>query len=194
MTTKERALKICVVALAGIAGIAGCDSAADAAAAEEAEIAEAREHGKRVALEYIAEARARGELPEQQAEEPEGPGQVVAPTPGAPGAPKTPGSLEATVEGDLDRDLIRRVVRAHIGDVRDCYNAGLVKNAELAGKISVRFTITAEGKATAASVAESSLADAAVERCISGAVGGWIFPRPGEGEVAVVYPFELSPG
>lgn len=188
MTTKERALKICVVALAGIAGIAGCDSAADAAAAEEAEIAEAREHGKRVALEYIAEARARGELPEQAAEEPEGPGQVVAPTPGKPG------TLEATVEGDLDRDLIRRVVRAHIGDVRDCYNAGLVKNAELAGKISVRFTITAEGKATAASVAESSLADAAVERCISAAVGGWIFPRPGEGEVAVVYPFELSPG
>lgn len=190
-------MRICVVALAGIAGvagIAGCDSAADAAAAEEAEIAEAREHGKRVALEYIAEARARGELPEQQAAEPEGPGQVVAPSPGASGAPGTPGALEATVEGDLDRDLIRRVVRAHIGDVRDCYNAGLVKNAELAGKIAVRFTITAEGKATGASVAESSLADAAVEGCISGAVGRWIFPRPGEGEVAVVYPFELSPG
>jgi TonB family protein len=152
----------------------------------EAEIAEAREHGKRVALEYIAEARARGELPEQAAEEPEGPGQVVAPT---------PGSLEAVVEGGLARELIRRVVRAHIGDVRDCYNAGLAKDAALAGRIAVRFTITAEGQVADVGVAERSLADAAVERCIGGAVARWIFPRPDDGApVAVTYPFELSPG
>jgi len=208
MTTQQDAPKstrqgaLCVVVMAALAGLAGCDGApetepeserrsaaqvaaeveAEAAEAEEAEIEEARERGKRAALEYIAEARARGELPPAPTEEREPEGPVP-----------TAQSLSAEVEGDLDRDLIRRVVRAHLGEVRECYNKGLEHNPKLAGRISVQFTITGEGKASEAKMAESSLADAAVESCVIATVHRWIFPKPGDGApVTVNYPFELS--
>jgi TonB family protein len=102
---------------------------------------------------------------------------------------------KAKVEGNLDRDIIRRIVRAHINEVRSCYNAGLTKNPELEGSVTVDFVIASTGKVSASSVAESTLSDTSVANCIAKAVKRWTFPKPRDGgEVQVSYPFELSPG
>ncbi len=121
-----------------------------------------------------------------------------APRPGTtkPDAPTSPSSLRAEIVGSIDRDVIRRVVRAHIGEVRECYNEGLMRKPDLRGRISVSFVIDDRGRATEATVAESTLDDATVEACVVRAVGRWRFPAPppGMGNVKVTYPFLLEPG
>jgi TonB family protein len=101
----------------------------------------------------------------------------------------------AEVKGSLDKDIIRRIVRAHINDVRSCYNQGLTKNPNLQGRVAITWTIDKTGKVTESKVQESSVEDPAVAPCIADAVKTWKFPKPkGGGQVVVTYPFNLSPG
>lgn len=100
---------------------------------------------------------------------------------------------KAEVRGTYDEAILRRIVRAHIAEVRHCYNQGLAQDPELAGRVSVEFVIGAEGKVTR-SVAHSDMGGD-VPDCIAKAVGRWMFVRPADGEdVVVTYPFELEPG
>ena len=102
---------------------------------------------------------------------------------------------QSIVHGALDKDVIRRIVRNHINEVRYCYNQGLVRDPNLAGRVSVQFTIGPTGKVAAAVVQESSLADRGAANCIATAVKRWTFPKPvGGGNVMVTYPFVLQPG
>jgi hypothetical protein len=99
----------------------------------------------------------------------------------------------AEVQGGLDKDLIRRVVRAHINEVRHCYNQGLARDPNLKGRVSVQFQIGATGKVPTANVSESDLKDKSVSNCIASAVRRWQFPKPqGGGTVIVTYPFVLQ--
>ncbi|MBL4688294.1 MAG: TonB family protein [Nannocystaceae bacterium] len=102
---------------------------------------------------------------------------------------------KATVKGAMDKDIIRRIVRSHINEVRYCYNQGLVRDPNLKGRVSIQFTIGPTGKVPAAVVASSSVKDKNVGNCIAKAVKRWKFPRPRSGGNAVVtYPFVLNPG
>jgi TonB family protein len=102
---------------------------------------------------------------------------------------------KADVKGALDKDIIRRIVRAHINEVRYCYNQGLARDPMLKGRVSIEFTIGVSGKVSVASVADSTLGDADVDKCIALAVKRWTFPKPtGGGVVVVTYPFVLEPG
>ncbi len=102
---------------------------------------------------------------------------------------------KAQVKGALDKDIIRRIVRAHINEVRHCYNQGLVKDPNLKGRVAVQFTIGPTGKVPVAVVAQSSLKDKNVANCVAKAVKRWKFPKPqGGGNVVVTYPFVLAPG
>ncbi len=96
--------------------------------------------------------------------------------------------------GVLDKEAIRTVVRAHIGEIRECYNAGLERNPELGGKIVVGFEIAADGAVKRSEITESTVADAQVGACVAAAVKSWKFPAPQGGSVEVAYPFELAPG
>jgi TonB family protein len=99
---------------------------------------------------------------------------------------------EATVQGSLDKAVIRRVIQQHINEVKTCYEAELEKNASLAGRLMVRFTVEPDGKVSESSVQESSLKSPAAEGCIRDAVRTWIFPKPQGGKVVVTYPFVLA--
>ncbi len=99
------------------------------------------------------------------------------------------------VQGEMDRDAIRDVVRAHIAEIRQCYNQGLAEDPKLAGRLAVHFEIGRTGRVTSAQLQSSDLGHAGVESCVVGAVKDWKFPRPrGGGKVSVTYPFVLSPG
>ena len=99
---------------------------------------------------------------------------------------------EAEVKGSMDKDVIRRVIRQHIGEVKRCYEAELVKNPHLAGKVMVRFTIGTDGKVTESAIQETTLGNAAAEKCISDALLKWEFPKPQGGKVVVSYPFMFA--
>ncbi len=97
------------------------------------------------------------------------------------------------VTGSLDKEIIRRVVRRHRNEIRYCYEKQLQKNPDLAGKVEVKFVISATGSVQFASVLNSTLGDDAVGKCITKRVKRWVFPEPkGGGIVAVKYPFMFS--
>lgn len=129
------------------------------------------------------------------------PVQLVAQGDAPPTAPRKPKSLArvestaAVVEGELDRDEIREVVRTHIDEISACYNAALVRDPTLEGKVILTFVIGAKGAVREAEVASSTVDDPTVGPCMVAAVKGWTFPAPrGGGNVSVTYPFVLEVG
>lgn len=97
------------------------------------------------------------------------------------------------VTGDIDKDLIRRIVRSHINEVRSCYNAGLTRNPNLDGRVTIQFSIVGNGKVASSVVQENTTTDKEVGNCIARAVKRWQFPRVGKGGTALVsYPFRLT--
>ena len=78
-----------------------------------------------------------------------------------------------------------------------CYNAGLAKEATLAGRVAVTFVITDDGSVGSSIVQENALAGEVgreVASCIAEAAKDWIFPRPtgGGDNFIVTYPFRLT--
>ena len=99
----------------------------------------------------------------------------------------------AQVQGGLDKDLIRRVVRAHINEIRYCYNQGLARDPNLKGRVAVQFQINSVGKVPTAVVSDTDVKDGNVSSCIAQSVRRWSFPKPdGGGTVIVTYPFVLQ--
>jgi len=102
---------------------------------------------------------------------------------------------QATVRGSLDKEIIRRIIRRHINEVKFCYENELTKKASLAGRISVQFTIAGTGQVIASVLQSSTMENLRVESCVVQAVRRWEFPRPqGGGIVIVSYPFNFTAG
>lgn len=102
---------------------------------------------------------------------------------------------QANVRGSLDKEIIRRIIRRHINEVKYCYESELAKKAELSGRISVQFTIAATGQVIASVLQSSTMGNLKVENCVTQAVRRWEFPKPlGGGIVIVSYPFNFTAG
>ncbi|HUM09678.1 MAG TPA: adventurous gliding motility protein GltG [Myxococcaceae bacterium] len=94
------------------------------------------------------------------------------------------------VQGSMDPELIRRVVRSHHDQLKYCYDNALTRNPKLTGKVSIRWIITEAGTVASSNVVSSTTNTPDLDRCIAGRVLTWIFPKPKGGGVAVVtYPF-----
>jgi TonB family protein len=114
-----------------------------------------------------------------------------AATPGA--SPAVAGSSNLT--GSLDKEIIRRIIRRHINEVKHCYEEELTSRPVLGGRILVRFTIGPSGQVTASELESSTMDNPSVEACTVAALRRWEFPKPlGGGNVVVTYPFVLTPG
>lgn len=125
------------------------------------------------------------------------PERAPAPTPAPTIKPTAKAAPAETVdvEGGLDKAIIRRVVRAHIGEIRYCYNQGLSEDPELAGRVVVQMTIGSDGKVAEATVASTDIEETEVPQCIAEAAARWRFPKPpGAKNAVVTYPFVLEPG
>ncbi len=98
------------------------------------------------------------------------------------------------VVGGLDKDVIAKVIRRHQGEIKYCYESELNKDPSLAGKVAVAFVIDSTGAVSDASVSETTLNNAAAERCMVSRIRRWKFPEPkGGGVVSVTYPWLFSP-
>jgi len=95
------------------------------------------------------------------------------------------------VQGALDGEIIRRIVRSHIDQVRYCYERSLTLNPGLQGKVAVRWIIGPDGAVLSAAI-ETAL-EASVDKCLVSRVKTWRFPSPrGGGTVVVNYPFIMK--
>lgn len=105
----------------------------------------------------------------------------------------TPGTPE--IRGQLDREIIQRVIRQHRREVRTCYESQLQANPDLSGRVIVAFVIDPTGAVAGADIGSSTLGNSAVEQCLRTRVTRWRFPEPrGGGIVRVSYPFVFTSG
>ena len=105
---------------------------------------------------------------------------------------------KAQVTGSLDRDVIRRMVRAHNNSLRACYEPVLAVDPNASFKVSIGFVIDSEGRVTAEltwSKEPQSDAMKDFDTCLSTALERIRFPKPaGGGTVKVRYPLVFQPG
>lgn len=98
----------------------------------------------------------------------------------------------AEVRGSLDKEVIRRVIRRHMNEVKFCQERELSRGHAGNGRIVVQFTVGAEGSVLASTIQSSTVGNPVVDACIAGAIRRWEFPRPRGGIVVVSYPFILK--
>lgn len=91
--------------------------------------------------------------------------------------------------GTLPRDAIEAVVKSQQAALQRC--AG--KTPELIGHVVVKFVINTEGAVVQAQVAETSIARADVQACVTNAIRALKFPRPTGGIVIASYPVLFAP-
>jgi len=97
------------------------------------------------------------------------------------------------VRGALDKEVVRRIVRLHLNEVRYCYEEQLPRHPGLAGRLVVQFAIAGNGQVISSVVQSSTLGELQVGSCVTQAIRRWEFPHPeGGGLVLVSYPFQLQ--
>ncbi len=106
---------------------------------------------------------------------------------------------EPEVPMNIDKEIIRKVVRAHIDQARHCYEKSLQRNPGLGGKVSMKWTIGVDGTVLHAQHVRSGSKDAMddVGACLAKAVRTWRFPtfaKAPAGGVVVQYPFVFKAG
>jgi TonB family protein len=90
-----------------------------------------------------------------------------------------------TVKGDLDKAMVRNVVRKHLGELRYCHEQYADYPGQ-SGNVEVKFVISTSGAVQMASVASSTLSNSSVESCVTQAFKKWSFPAPGNGGIVIV--------
>lgn len=103
------------------------------------------------------------------------------------------GDGAATFTGSIDREAVRRVVKAGSKQLKACFERGLNRDPSLYGKVVIQWTIVAGGKAIKAKVKSSTMNAPKVERCMVNRLRTWKFPEPPVGTAAdISYPFVFS--
>ncbi|MBX7101839.1 MAG: TonB family protein, partial [Myxococcaceae bacterium] len=95
----------------------------------------------------------------------------------------------------LDKELIRKVIRANLGGIRACYQYELTAHPELSGTVAVKFLISVGGGVTASEVVRSTTSSASLDQCVANRVRALRFPGvKAQGmATAVTYPFHFQP-
>ncbi|MCP4603102.1 MAG: AgmX/PglI C-terminal domain-containing protein [Proteobacteria bacterium] len=102
-------------------------------------------------------------------------------------------SSPATIKGSLSKNVIRRIVRRHINEIKFCYEQGLRKRPDIAGRVAIKFLISRSGAVQSTAVFSSTVDDPQVESCIARTVRRMTFPQPEDGGIVIVtYPFTLT--
>jgi hypothetical protein len=98
-----------------------------------------------------------------------------------------------SVSGELSSEVVRRVVQAHRGQLRYCYEREVLRNPGLRGKLVTRVEIGPTGAVSRAEKVETTLANEPVESCVLTRLRSWTFPpAKDEKPTTVTLPLQFS--
>ena len=85
-----------------------------------------------------------------------------------------------SINGGLNRDIIRRIASDHADEIRECHGRALASMPDLAGTLLVEVELDADGNVSEAKLGDdSSLRHRDVESCVLALIEGWSFPDAG---------------
>jgi TonB family protein len=96
--------------------------------------------------------------------------------------------------GRADLESIAREIRARRKAIAACYERALKTKPTLAGKLVVRFSITAAGTIAAVDIDDDSLGAPEVGACVRAIIQRWRFAPPAEAPVELSFPFVFQAG
>ena len=96
--------------------------------------------------------------------------------------------------GRADLESITREIRARRKAIAACYERALKARPTLAGKLVVRFTITAAGTISTVDIDDDTLGAPEVGACVRAIVQRWRFAPPTEAPVELSFPFVFQAG
>lgn len=99
-----------------------------------------------------------------------------------------------TAHGGLTAEQVRRVVMAHQGALRACYDSELARNPNLRGGVTMTWNIDPSGAVTSAAVGSTTMNNARVEGCVQRQVKSWKFPTSDSATNVAAYPFKFGIG
>jgi outer membrane biosynthesis protein TonB len=125
-------------------------------------------------------------------------------SPGAPSATITTAAAanaatsRARLTGHIDGERVRGTLRSRMGTLSQCYSRASALEPALAGRVTVRFVIEADGRvseaqAQATNVSGSPTRMTEVTRCVQAAFYGFTFAPPTGGPATVELPIDFSP-
>ncbi|HMN67422.1 MAG TPA: AgmX/PglI C-terminal domain-containing protein [Bdellovibrionales bacterium] len=103
------------------------------------------------------------------------------------------GGQDADFGAGMDREAIRRVIREHIREIRNCYERELQRSPDLYGKVVLEWDIEEEGRVSRVVTKSNALGNDNVANCIMSRLKTWKFPDPPKDQIGrVSYPFVFS--
>ncbi|MDX2010112.1 MAG: AgmX/PglI C-terminal domain-containing protein [Myxococcaceae bacterium] len=106
-----------------------------------------------------------------------------------------PATLDDEPDSALSKQAIAAVVKAKNDAIRRCYERALARAGPgLAGKVTLRWTVTGRGAVRDVRVASATLPSDSVKDCLIEQIEQLTFPAPRDGrEVEINYPWVFSP-
>ena len=112
---------------------------------------------------------------------------------GSSGTSVIPVGTEMISGGGLSNEEIMAVFRKNSGQIRFCYEQGLVSDPKIKGVVRTNVTISANGRVSKVKIAGTTLNSKSVENCISSRIMSWKFPLPQNGKTVIVdQPWNLT--
>ncbi|MGO9713858.1 MAG: AgmX/PglI C-terminal domain-containing protein [Polyangiaceae bacterium] len=113
--------------------------------------------------------------------------------PGAgPGEAKVSAGNGMAARGGLSPDQVLRVVMAHKGAVRACYESEAQRNPSLKGGIVLSWQILPDGSVSSPALASTTLNNSRVEGCVLRQLRGWHFPASESQTIVPSFPFSFA--
>lgn len=98
-----------------------------------------------------------------------------------------PAARAAGAGGAIEKGALQKVIQSHQGEIVKCYEERLSHDPRLAGKVTMRWVVQANGGVGEVKVADATtLEDHALHECMKARIATWRFPRPAGGGTAVV--------
>jgi hypothetical protein len=94
--------------------------------------------------------------------------------------------------GTLDPAALRAGTEQVQKRAKACAEDAQMRNERLQGKLTLKVMLDGDGKVTGTPVAEDTLNDAEVTRCISLLVAGYAWPAPAGGPASFALPFVIK--
>jgi hypothetical protein len=109
-----------------------------------------------------------------------------------PGSATQPDLFDVVRPEGLSGADVRRVINAHVGSVRACYEAEVSRTPSLTGKITVAWVVEPSGEVSSVTLAGTTLNNTPVEACVLREVHAWHFPVSAASTHVTGYPFHFG--